>query len=175
MDYVILKALHVIGIVCWFAGLFYLPRLFIYHAEANSNPEPKRGTLVTQFKLMERRLWYGIMWPAIVVSAVTGVWLIAFHPFAQSPWLHLKLVFVLLLVIFHFHAGWVRRKMAEDVMPLSSHQLRIYNEVPTFLLVATVFTVISKMVSVGLWSLAGCAAFFVIVVAFFLKKLQGKR
>ena len=174
MDYIILKALHVIGIVCWFAGLFYIVRLFIYHAEADANPEPKRGILVEQFKLMERRLWYGITWPAMILTAATGGWLLKFHPIAQSPWLHLKFALLVLLFGYHFYCGAVLRSLARDVVPRSSHQFRIINEVPTFLLIGIVFTAISKMVATGLWSLAGCAVFFVIVVAFFLKKLQGK-
>ncbi|MFI5335270.1 MAG: CopD family protein [Opitutales bacterium] len=174
MDYIILKALHVIGIVCWFAGLFYMVRLYIYHAEADAKPEPARGILIAQFQLMQRRLWYGITWPAMLLTAVTGGWLLKFHPIAQSPWLHLKFALLAVLIAYHFHCGWVRKKFAAGLLPLSSHQLRIYNEVPTFLLVGIVFTAVSKTVSTGLWSLAGCAVFFVIVVAFFLKKLQGK-
>ena len=174
MDYLILKSLHVIGVVCWFAGLFYIVRLFIYHAEADANPEPKRGILTGQFKLMQRRLWYGITWPAMILTAVTGGWLLKFHPIAASPWLHLKFALLVPLFAYHFYCGWVLQQLARDVVPRTSHQFRILNEVPTFLLVGIVFTVISKSVGVGLWSLAGCAGFFVIVVAFLLKKLQGK-
>lgn len=174
MEYFVLKALHIIGIVCWFAGLFYIVRLFIYHAEADANPEPKRGILVAQFKLMQRRLWYGITWPAMILTAATGAWLLKFHPIAQSPWLHLKFSLLALLFGYHFYCGAVLKKLAVDVVPRSSHQFRILNEVPTFLLVGIVFTAISKTVTTGLWSLVGCAVFFAIVVAFFLKKLQGK-
>ncbi len=174
MDYLILKALHLIGIVCWFAGLFYIVRLFIYHAEADANPEPKRGILLEQFKLMERRLWYGITWPALILTAATGGWLLKFHSLAQSPWLYLKFGLLALLLTYHFCCGTLLRALARDLVPLSSHRLRLLNEVPTFLLVGIVFTAVSKTVGTGLWALAGCAVFFIIVVVFFLKKLQGK-
>jgi putative membrane protein len=174
MDYLILKALHVIGIISWFAGLFYMVRLFIYHAEAGSDPEPRREILTTQYKLMERRLWHAITWPAMILTVATGGWLLKFYPIGQSPWLWLKFSLLVPLIAYHFHCGWIRRRMAADQIPFSYSRLRAYNEVPTFLMVGIVFTAISKTVSMGLWSLLGCAVFFAVALAFLRKQLQGK-
>ncbi|MBI2518354.1 MAG: CopD family protein [Opitutae bacterium] len=174
MDYIILKALHIVGVVSWFAGLFYIVRLFIYHVEAHDEAEPKRGILLEQYALMERRLWRAITVPAMVFTAVTGVWLIHFFPLKDSPWLHLKLGLLVVLFAYHFHCGWIRTQLAAGARPFTSKQLRVYNEVATVLLVGIVFAVVSKTVSVGLWALGGCVAFLGIMVAFFLKKLQGR-
>jgi putative membrane protein len=174
MDYIILKSLHVIGIVCWFAGIFYMVRLFIYHAEASAEDEPKRSILVAQLAVMERRLWYAITWPGMVLTIATGGWLLSFYPIGQSPWLWLKFSLLIPLFAYHLHCGWIRKRMAAGAVPFRSNTLRAYNEIPTFLLVGIVFTAISKTVSVGLWSLVGCVGFFVIAVVFLRKRLQGK-
>jgi protoporphyrinogen IX oxidase len=175
MDYIIVKALHVVGIVSWFAGLFYMVRLFIYHAEAATDAEPKRAILVAQYKVMQRRLWHSITWPAMVLTAATGGWLLKFFPIGQNPWLLLKFALLAPLFAYHFHCGWIRKRLAADIVPYTPRQLRFYNEVPTFLLVGIVFTAISKTVATGLWSLAGCAVFFAVATGFFLKRLQGRR
>ena len=174
MTYLILKALHIIGVVSWFAGLFYLVRLFIYHVEAHDEAEPKRGILLEQFALMERRLWRAITVPAMVFTAGTGFWLISYFPLKDSPWLHLKLALLALLFAYHFHCGWIRTRLAAGGRPFTSGQLRIYNEVATVLLVGIVFAVVSKMVGMTLWALGGCLLFLGLLVALFLKKLQGR-
>lgn len=174
MTYIIVKSLHIIGVVSWFAGLFYIVRLFIYQAEADSAAEPRRSILRAQFSLMARRLWRAITVPAMVVTAITGGWLISYFPLSVSPWLYLKFGLLVLLFGYHFYCGYVRARMEAGERPHTSHQLRIINEIPTFLLVAIVFTVVSKSVATGLWSLVGCALFFVVLVTFFLRKLQGK-
>jgi putative membrane protein len=174
VDYLILKSLHIVGIVSWFAGLFYMGRLFIYHAEASKEDEPKRGILSAQYKVMERRLWQAITWPAMLLTLATGGWLLRFFPIPQNPWLVLKLALLLPLVAYHFHLGWIRRQLAADSVPYSSGHLRAYNEVPTFLLVGIVFTAISKSVSTGLWSLVGCAGFFALALIFLKSRLQGR-
>jgi len=174
MTYLVLKALHLIGIVCWFAGLFYVVRLFIYHTEAKEELEPKRGILITQFTLMARRLWLGITVPSMILTLVTGGWLLSYHSIAQSPWLHLKFALLAGLFAYHFHCGMIRKKLSTGVFKLSSAQLRAYNEVATFLLVGLVFTAVSKSVATGLWSLLGCGGVFVVLLFFFRRKLQGK-
>lgn len=174
MTYLVVKALHVIGIVCWFAGLFYIVRLFIYHTEACDEPQPKRDILTAQFTLMARRLWLGITVPSMVITAVTGGWLVTYHPIAQSPWLHLKFALLAVLFAYHFHCGWIGQQLARGTRPFTSAQLRAYNEVATFLLVGIVFAAVSKTVSTALWALGGCALLFVVLVVFLRKKLQGK-
>ena len=174
MTYVVLKALHVIGLVCWFAGLFYLVRLFIYHVEALGQAEPRRAILHEQFALMERRLWAAITVPAMILTAATGGALLSYHAVAATPWLHLKFSLLLFLFAYHFICGWARKKLAAGGVPMSSKGLRIFNEVPTVLLVAIVFTAVGKTVAIGLWALVGCAAFLGLLVALFLRQLQGK-
>ncbi len=174
MSLLVLKALHLIGIVSWFAGLFYIVRLFIYHVEAQGGPEPRRTILHEQFCLMERRLWRAITVPAMVLTAGTGLALLTFHDIPHTPWLHLKFALLLPLFGYHFACGWLRTRLATGAMPMSSARLRAFNEVPTFLLVAIVFTAVMKSVAAGLWAMGGCAVFFVLVVAFLLKRLQGR-
>ena len=174
MSYLALKALHIVGIVCWFAGLFYIVRLFIYHTEANEELQPKRDILKAQFALMARRLWLGITIPSMLLTTATGVWLLTYQDIPHTPWLHLKFALLVPLFAYHFHCGWIRKKLAADILPLTARQLRAYNEVATFLLVGIVFTAVTKSVGTGLWSLAWCAVIFAVLVIFLRRKLQGK-
>ena len=174
MTYVVVKSLHVVGLVCWFAGLFYIVRLFIYHTEAQDELLPKREILTAQFILMARRLWFGITVPSMVVTTATGGWLLTYQSIAQSPWLHLKFALLALLFAYHFHCGWIRKKLAAGARPFTSPQLRAYNEVATFLLVGIVFAAVGKSVATALWAIGGCALLFAVLVVFLRKKLQGK-
>jgi putative membrane protein len=174
MTYLVVKSLHVIGLVCWFAGLFYIVRLFIYHTEAHDEPQPKRDILTAQFTLMARRLWLGITVPSMLLTAATGAWLLTYQDIAHSPWLHLKFALLALLFAYHFHCGWIGQQLARGARPFTSRQLRAYNEVATFLLVGIVFAAVGKTVSTALWALAGCSLLFVVLVIFLRKKLQGK-
>jgi putative membrane protein len=110
----------------------------------------------------------------MVVSVVTGGWLLSYNAIAQSPWLHLKFALLAGLLAYHFHCGAIRKKLSAGVFKFSSGQLRAYNEVATFLLVGLVFTAVSKSVATGLWSLLGCGGVFVVLFLFFRRKLQGK-
>ncbi|MFC0184930.1 CopD family protein [Pseudarcicella hirudinis] len=108
MTYEHIKAIHIIFVVSWFAGLFYLPRLFVYHTEANSKPEPEKKVIQEQFQKMEKILFNAIMVPAMWLTLISGstlVYLTWWDSFAQHSWLHLKLSFVVCLVIYHFFAG----------------------------------------------------------------------
>jgi putative membrane protein len=132
-----IKALHLIFVVSWFAGLFYLPRLFVYHAQAEDAPSVER------FKVMERRLYRGIMMPAMVLTLASGLWLWLRFGFAGG-WLHAKVALVALLVAYHF---WLRSFLvafARDANTRSERFFRIVNEVPTLLLIAIVILVVVK-------------------------------
>ncbi len=147
MSYLYFKAIHIIFVVTWFAGLFYLPRLFIYFAEAQDRPDLERKVLQDQFKIMQRRLWYGITWPSCVLTILFGSsmlhnWL----PLSESPWLIAKLCLVLVLFLYHLSLGHIRKKQASGVSPYTSTQLRIWNEVSTIFLIAIVFLVVLKSV-----------------------------
>lgn len=139
------KALHIIFVVAWFAGLFYIPRLFIYHVEAQAKPELERMVLSNQLKLMTSRLWFIITWPAMVITVLTAAALLWIVPgYLSMPWMHVKLGFVGLLILYHFSLHWLYRKQQRDEFPMSSTQLRFYNELATLLLFAIIFTVVFK-------------------------------
>lgn len=144
MSYLAIKATHIIGFVAWFAGLFYIVRLFIYHTEALARPDEERRILVPQFLLMQRRLWYGITWPAMIVTVSGGLWLAALYGQWQLPWVHLKLASVGVLAVYHLICGRIFRQLRAGNSRWSSHALRIWNEVATLLLIAIVCVAVLK-------------------------------
>ncbi len=136
----IMKAFHIIAMVAWFAGLFYLPRLFVYHADADDQIS------IARFKVMERRLYYGITWPAGLFTSVLGIGLILINPsyYVHAGWMHAKFFLVLLLWAFHLACGHFRRQFYRDSNHRTSGFYRLYNEIPTFLLIAIVLLVVVK-------------------------------
>ncbi|MCZ4407894.1 CopD family protein [Cryomorphaceae bacterium 1068] len=150
------KALHLIFMVAWFAGLFYMPRLFIYQTEASQKPEAERKALVDQLKLMSNRLWYIITWPAFVLTFCFGITMLVMMPdWLQQPWMHVKLGFLALLIGYHFSLHWLYGKLQKGEYPLTSMQLRFYNEAATILLFAIVFTATFKNTMSGLYGILG--------------------
>ena len=138
-------ALHIIFVVSWFAGLFYIIRLFIYHAEARGKEEPARSILEKQYKLMEWRLWYIITWPAAVLTLVFGTWMIVYTPgYLSMPWMHVKLSMVGGLYLYQLYCHKVFRKFQNDEETWGSVKLRIWNEVATLFLFSIVFVVVLK-------------------------------
>ena|ERR1700761_1563568 len=132
-----IKALHIIFIVTWFSGLFYIVRLFVYHAEAAEKPEPAKTILQSQYRVMIRRLWLGITWPSAILTLVFGPWM--WWMMGSLPaWLLVKLCFVLGLYGYHFSLQHIYRQQMRGVFTWSSQQLRIWNEVATVFLVAIV-------------------------------------
>jgi protoporphyrinogen IX oxidase len=147
MLYLWLKAFHIVGVVSWFAGLFYHGRLFVYHAEALAAPEPKRQILSQQYTVMESRLYRLIMTPAMVLTLVTGLGMLATpigRTWLPEPWLHAKLVLVALLLGLHFHSKRVMEAFAGGRMHRSSEWFRLYNEGPTLILVAVSILAVFK-------------------------------
>lgn len=139
------KSLHIIFVIAWFAGLFYIPRLFIYHVEAQSKPDAEKKALSEQLKIMASRLWFIITWPAMIITVLTaGILLWIVPAYLSMPWMHVKLGFVGLLLIYHFSLHWLYRKQQRDEFPMTSTQLRFYNELATILLFAIIFTVVFK-------------------------------
>jgi putative membrane protein len=164
--YLYLKALHIIFIVTWFAGLFYIVRLFIYHVEANEKPEPEKSILINQFKIMSKRLWYGITWPSFVLTIILAVWLLVNQPvFLKMPWMHIKLTFVVLLIIYHFLNQGLYSQLQRDVIKYSSNQLRIWNEVATLILVPVVFLVVLKNTTDWVYGLIGLVVFAIAIMS----------
>ena len=140
-----IKSLHLIFIITWFAGLFYIPRLFVYQIEAFHKPSPDKEILGKQLKLMAKRLWYIITWPSAILSTIFAVWLLLLMPaWLQQGWMHVKLTFVLLLFIYHFQTHRYFKQLQNDIVKKSSNFMRIWNEGATFILFAVVFLVILK-------------------------------
>ena len=140
-----IKALHLIFVVTWFAGLFYIPRLFIYHIEANEKPSLEREILTNQLKLMTKRLWYIITWPSAILCTLFAIWLLVLMPnWLQQTWMHVKLAFVLLLFIYHLRCHQMFKQLQRDEVKYTSNYMRIWNEVATLVLFAVTFLVILK-------------------------------
>ncbi len=141
------KTIHFIGLISWFAGLFYLPRLFIYHVEALEKLEPERSVLANQFGLMEKRLYNIIMNPAMVLTYIGGFTMIFYYGwdwFTANIWMHWKLGFVFLLTGYHHYSKGIIRKLSAGNIPMSSTQLRYYNEIATVILLAIVLLAVFK-------------------------------
>ncbi|BFP40940.1 CopD family protein [Flavobacteriaceae bacterium GF1] len=145
MIYNYIKALHLIFVVTWFAGLFYIPRLFIYQIEADAKPSPEREILTRQLKLMTKRLWYIITWPSAILCTLFAIWLLILMPdWLEQPWMHVKLAFVVLLIVYHLRCHQMFKQLQRDEVKYTSHFMRIWNEVATLVLFAVTFLVILK-------------------------------
>lgn len=140
MNYLILKALHLIFIIAWFAGLFYLPRLFVYHAAVTDKISNER------FKLMEKRLYYAIMWPGAILVTFFGFLLIRlnYQYYLHAKWMQIKLVLVLLLWIYHLYCGHLVKIFKLDNNKKSSLFFRFFNEIPTVFLIIIIFCAVLK-------------------------------
>lgn len=145
MIYFWFKAFHLIGIVVWFAGLFYLVRLFVYHVEASQQPEPAQTILKTQYEIMEKRLYKIITTPGMVMTVTMAIGLIFTKPdILKLGWLHIKLVFVALLLAYHFLCGWIMKQLEKGECQWTGQQFRAFNEVPTILLVIIILLAVFK-------------------------------
>ncbi len=143
--YPYIKALHLIFVITWFAGLFYIPRLFIYHIEASEKTEPDKSILSNQFKIMAKRLWYIITWPSAILATVFAILLLIIIPaWLQQGWMHIKLAFVLLLFAYHIKTHLVFKQLQRDVIKWTSGQMRLWNEVSTLILFSVIFLVIVR-------------------------------
>ena len=145
MTYLYFKAIHIIFVVSWMAGLFYSVRLFIYHTEANALPEVERNILQKQYGIMESRLWNIITTPAMVLSVLAGLGMLYINSsLVQEGWMQQKLGFVVALLLYHFICQRMIGQFKQGIFNWSSTQLRLWNEVATILLVAIVFAVILR-------------------------------
>ena len=168
VDYV--KALHIIFVVTWFAGLFYMPRLFIYNTEAQQLGEIERTVLQKQFNVMLKRLWYGITWPSAIITLVMGIWVLTssgFHRIVFQPegrWLLVKLIFVLLLYAYHYSLHIIFKQEIRGAFKYSSNQLRIWNEVATIFLFAIVMLVVVKQAMSAVWGLSSLLLLIVVLM-----------
>lgn len=166
-------ALHIIFVVSWFAGLFYIIRLFIYHAEARTKEEPARSILEKQYKLMEWRLWYIITWPAAILTLIFGTWMIIYTPgYLSLPWMHVKLSMVGGLFLYQLYCHKIFKKFQNDEETWGSVKLRIWNEVATLFLFAIVFVVVLKNSVTWIWGLGSLVMLSIIMMVAI--KLYGK-
>jgi protoporphyrinogen IX oxidase len=164
MEFLYIKAIHIIFVVTWFAGLFYLPRLMVYAAEAAQLPDEKeKAILLQQYHLMKRRLIYGIMWPSAIITFLLGARLLMIYPL--TDWLKIKLIFVLLLYGYHFSLQVIFKQQQRQLFRYSGQQLRVWNEVPTVMLFAIVFLAVLKNTTDFWWGLAGISGLILLLMA----------
>lgn len=156
MAFEYLKALHIIFVVTWFAGLFYIVRLFIYQTEALQNPELERGILKPQLDLMASRLWYIITWPSAVLTLIFGSWVLSYRwGYMELGFMHAKLGFVVLLYVYHGFCHVLFKELQSGKARWTSTQLRIWNEASTILLFAIVFLIVLKSTLSMVWGILG--------------------
>ena len=161
------KALHIVFIVTWFSGLFYIVRLFIYNTEAGDRAEVERDVLRSQYKIMIKRLWFGITWPSAILTLILGpLVMYQFGYFKYVPgWLWIKLAFVFFLYLYHFSLHIIYKQQMKGVFTKSSQALRIWNEVATIFLVAIVMLVVVKQNLSWIWGLIGLAIFIILLMS----------
>lgn len=135
-----IKAFHIIAMVAWFAAIFYLPRLYVYHAQATD------PVSIDRFKIMERRLYYGIMTPSAIITLALGLWLMSFNfqGYLAARWFEAKLVLVVFLLAYHLYTGHLRKQFARDKNTHTPLFYRIFNEIPVLLLIGIVVLVVVK-------------------------------
>jgi putative membrane protein len=182
MDYTYIKALHIIFIVTWFSGLFYIVRLFIYHREAQDKIEPEKSILSNQFSIMSKRLWLGITWPSAILTLILGTSVLMMGNFHKTifeengRWLLLKLIFVIGLYMYHFSLHIIYQQQQKGIFKYSSQQLRIWNEVATIFLLAIVMLVVVKQEMSLVYGVVGIIIFivFLMMAIKIYKKLRSK-
>ena len=162
--YLYIKAIHIIFIVTWFAGMFYMPRLFIYNTEAGEKETAARNVLREQFSIMMKRLWFGITWPSAILTLILG--LSIWYLLGVTPgWLWIKLGFVAGLYLYHLSLHVIFRQQMKGIFKYSSQQLRIWNEVATIFLVAIVMLVVVKQNMSLVWGVGGIILFVIILMS----------
>ena len=153
IDYLIAKCIHIIFVVSYFAGLFYMVRLFIYHTEALEKEEPERSILHKQFSFMEERLWNIITVPALILMVLSGIYMfyaMQWVYFTQG-WMHVKLLFIVCLFVYHYYTWRLMKRLQAGQTTLTSVQLRMLNEVATIILFVVVFAVVLRGYFVAYW------------------------
>ena len=163
MDYYnYIKSFHLIFVITWFAGLFYIPRIFIYHIEATKKPATEKEILTAQLKIMAKRLWFIITWPSAILAILFGSWLLIIAPYwLEQPWMHAKLGFVVILIIYHLKTHFIFKELQNNKIKYTSKFMRLWNEGATLILFAIVFLVLLKStlnMAYGLLGLVGLAA-----------------
>lgn len=160
-----IKSLHLIFVITWFAGLFYIVRLFVYHAEAKDKSEPEQSILIKQYQLMQYRLWYIITWPSALLASIFAFWLLVIMPqWLQQEWMLVKLGFVVLLYLYHWKCHLIYKQLQKDEVTNSSNFFRLWNEGATLILFAVVFLVILKSAINWIYGVVGIFVFSVLIM-----------
>jgi protoporphyrinogen IX oxidase len=140
-----IKSLHLIFVITWFAGLFYIPRLFVYQIETAQKPEPDKSILGAQLKLMSKRLWFIITWPSAILASIFAFWMLYLMPaWLEQDWMLVKLGFVALLYAYHLKCHFIFKELQTDVVKWTSNQMRLWNEGSTIILFSVIFLVIVR-------------------------------
>jgi putative membrane protein len=165
MNFLYLKALHLIFMVTWFAGLFYIVRLFVYQRENLDRIPEEQRIIGPQLALMARRLWYGITWPSAILILIFGIWMLVQQPgYLTNGWMHLKLALVFGLLLYHIYCHRLFVALQKGRAIWTSLQLRLWNEVATLILVAIIFLVVLKSSLDMVYGLAGLVLFSLLLV-----------
>ena len=178
MEYNYIKALHLIFVITWFAGLFYIVRLFVYHAEAKQKPQPEQDILIKQYQLMQYRLWYIITWPSSILASLFAFYLLYLNPYwLEQSWMHVKLAFVLLLYVYHLKCHQIFKQLQCNDVKYSSSFFRIWNEGATIILFAIVFLVILKNAINWIFGVIGILVFSILIMLGykFYKRIREKK
>ncbi len=170
----ILKSLHIIFVVTWFAILFYMPRIFMYQTEAHEKGEPDRSILTNQFKIMAKKLWVTVGWPSAGLVILFGLGMA--HPYFSDLWFWIKMVLVAGLLVYHHVIHFTYKKLQKDVYKYTTHQLRTMNEIVAIFLVAIVFIAVFKShinyIILGIGIVALLVLIYVIIRAYRKKRAQ---
>ena len=179
MAYYWFKAFHIVGITAWFAGMFYLPRLFVYHAEAVEQPEPAQSILKSQYQIMEKRLYSIIMTPALVLTVVMGGSLISTEPeILGDTWIQVKLACVAILIAYHFYCGRLMKQLAAEECDFTGQQFRWFNEFPTVFFVIVVMLAVFKNsfpTSAASWSIFAMIVAMAAIIQLYARKRRLER
>ncbi len=173
-----IKSLHLIFVITWFAGLFYIVRLFVYQIEANDKPSPEKEILQKQYKIMTYRLWYIITWPSAILATLFASWLLYLMPtWLQMPWLQVKLGFVFVLFLYHLKCHLIYKQLQNDEFKYTSNFMRLWNEGATIILFAVVFLVILKNAFNWIYGVIGIVLFSVLIMLGFkfYKRIREKK
>lgn len=163
--YFYIKSFHLIFVITWFAGLFYIPRLFVYQIEAFHKPSPEKEILGKQLKLMAKRLWFIITWPSAILALLFGLVLFYLNlTLLYQDWMQVKLVFVVLLFIYHLKTHQYYKQLQKDVVKKTSSFMRIWNEGATFILFAVVFLVVLKSAINWIWGIVGIIVLGILIM-----------
>lgn len=174
--YFYVKAIHIIFVVTWFAGLFYIVRLFIYNREAQDKPDGEKIILQKQFGIMIKRLWFGITWPSCILTIIFGTWMLILYG-SFPTWLIIKVGFVIGLLLYHISLHFIFKQQSAGIFKYTSQQLRFWNEVATLFLIAIVMLAVVKSTLSMVWGLGGLIGFSLllfIAIKVYRKKSAGK-